>query len=313
MEIVLHAGAHRTGTTTFEGYMTDRAEVSARNGLAFWGPQRVRRSVYPGVFPGPRMARRPHPARRATGRVALLLQRLEAAGSVMLLVSDPGMIETPRQCLQRGALYPAAGERMARLYAAFGGRVTRIVLVLRAQDLFWASLAASAVNWGCALPDAERLERIAASGRTWRDVITDIACAMPDTRIEVLRFERAAGCPEAVLAAATGYAVRPSKQVRWLNRSPDHATLRAFLNEVGRDPGAVPDMPGRWQPFGREQAARLAETYADDMHWLAAGADGLATLVHDETYGRAGPTPPMQDRTEGQGYDIRQGQVARPG
>ena len=34
-------------------------------------------------------------------------------------------------------------------------------------------------------------------------------------------------------------------------------------------------------PFDAAQAAALRETYADDLFWLKAGADGLATLTED--------------------------------
>jgi len=44
------------------------------------------------------------------------------------------------------------------------------------------------------------------------------------------------------------------------------------------EPAELPsDGLGHWQPFTKDQTAALRETYADDLFWLTAGADGLAT------------------------------------
>ncbi len=306
MDIILHLGVHRTGTTSFQHYMRDSADTLAQGAIGFWGPMRTRKSVFPGLFPGPKTARGRSLSRRAEGRVRILLELAKAGGTRQLVISDENMIGTPQQCMRQGALYPAIGDRMARLDAAFGGKVTRIVLSLRAQDLFWASLAAYTVGRGHGLPDATRLDRIAHSPRTWRDVITDLACAMPEAEIVVLPFERVAGQPNALLTAGTGAAAPRPEKLHWLNKSPDLRTLRRLVAERGIDPDPVmPEGEGRWQPFSRAQCAQLAESYADDMHWLIAGADGLAHLTEDTSRNRKGSSLPAGDMTKGHGHDIR--------
>ena len=199
-----------------------------------------------------------------------------------LIVSDENIIGTPRGMLRAGKLYPAAGERMARLHGGFG-RVSRIVIQIRTLETWWASLLALLVARGEPLPDAETLARIVASERGWRQVITDIACACPDARITVLPFEWFVGRPDVQLRCMTGSPFPPlaAPGAFWDNRSPDIAALRHLLADRGD--AATLEGEGRWQPFDTTQTAQLRELYADDLFWLTAGADGLAQLAQEDT------------------------------
>lgn len=288
MDVTLHLGAHRTGTTTFQHFTRHHADELGAQGIGYWGPVRTRKSVFPGLFGGPGLARRR--TGRAEGRVRLQTEQAEQRGYRQLLVSDENMLGPCLQGFRQAALYPGAGERLARLGAAFGHRVSRVVLSIRAQDLWWASASAQVAARGHRIPGPDRYAAIARSPRSWRDVITDIACALPRADIRVLPFETFAGRPEQVLRAATGLDLPPEPQMRWLNRSLPLPDLRAVLRDSGGDPTQLPRGQGRWQPFTETQAAALRETYADDMHWLKAGADGLATLTETETRTEAGPS-----------------------
>ena len=70
---------------------------------------------------------------RAAGRVAMQMQRAQLSGKRQLLVSDENMMGTSRHNLRSCTLYPAIGERMARLADAFRGRVSRVVLSVRSS------------------------------------------------------------------------------------------------------------------------------------------------------------------------------------
>jgi hypothetical protein len=309
MDVILHLGAHRTATTTFQHYLRDHADGLGAQGMGFWGPWRTRKSVFPGLFPGPAAANGRNRQRHAQGRVALLSRNAADLGLRDLLVSDENMIGTPRGCLKARVLYPSIGERMARVTAAFGGRVTRVVLCIRAPDLWWSSVAAMTVARGHPLPKPQTYEAISTHARGWRAVITDLACALPGVEIKVMPFEHFAGRPDAILTAAQSRAAPPDRQSRWLNRSPDLPALRRVLRAQGADPDQLPDGQGRWHPFTPEQSARLAETYADDLYWLTAGADGLAHLTEDKTRTRAATPLPPDHRTRGHQDDSGQGHI----
>ena len=305
MDVILHLGAHRTGTTTFQHFVRGHARTLEANGIGFWGPGRTRKSVFPGMFHNI-PPRAPH---RADGRVRLLTARAEARGISKLLVSDENMLGTCTYGFRHATLYPAVGERMARIAAAFGGRVSRVVLSIRAQDLWWASASALTAARGHKIHDAAKYARIAQNTRSWRDVITDLARAVPGADIRIMPFENFAGRPERMLQEAVDLRLPGKPQMLWLNRSLPLNDLRGVLADQGSDPTLLPRGQGRWQPFTTAQAAVLREHYSDDLHWLTAGADGLATLTEDEIRKRAGPSLPPAQETKGHGHEQRQ--VAR--
>lgn len=282
MDIVFHLGAHRTGTTTFQAYLRDNHVALERAGIAFWGPQRTRGGLFRGLLRDEPGARSWGGAqKRAEGRVKLQLEQARSKGCRALLVSDENMIGSVRMCLRARALYPGIGERMARFSRAFGDGVTRIALCIRAQDRFWASAAAYGVARGHDVLDTAKLADIATSRRRWKDVITDLACAVPSAEIRVLPYDSFYADP--VILMRTAVALDPvlTGPHDWLNRAPDLPHLRGILDERGYDPDKLPQGDGIWAPFSHEQTCMMQEQFADDLLWLAQGADGLATLTEE--------------------------------
>lgn len=303
MDVILHMGAHRTATTTFQHYMRDHVDGLSTQKLAYWGPERARGTVFPGLFRNSIAPKGRNLAKRAEGRIRLFAAQAKVQGVEQLLVSDENLLGNCKQNIRAERLYPAAGERTARISAAFAGRVRRIVLSIRSQDLWWASACALTVSRGHPVPSARRLANIAQSRRSWRDVITDMACAAPGAQIDVLTFEAVTGQPERVLRTALEREVPTDTRHRWLNRSPDVQALRTGLADQGSDPDLLPDELGRWQPFTPEQTAIMRENYADDLHWLLAGADGLARLTEDTCPNRAERYLPSGAFKKGQRHD----------
>lgn len=301
MKVILHAGAHRCATTSFQEYMRQNASGLARQGIGFWGPARTRNGLFHGIQPGPAPVTGRDLAQRARGRLQIQLDNCRSGGMHQLLVSDENMIGATRANLRLGDLYSGVGERMARFAQAFGPAVTDVAFSIRSLDGYWASALAYAVARGHRVPNSAGLERLVQSPRSWRDVITDIACAMPDVRLHVLPFETFGSRPEAQLAALTGAdAPRTHARVR-LNASLCLQDLRAGLPSPVA--ARLPAGSGRWRPFEDAQTARLREAYADDMMWLAAGADGLATLAQDPDKLAAGLNPPLARLTRGRPDD----------
>ncbi|MFY0309540.1 hypothetical protein ACFMBG_06545 [Leisingera sp. D0M16] len=310
MKVILHTGAHRCTTTSFQEYIRQNAHGLARQGIGYWGPFRTRNGLFHGIQPGPARVSGRDLARRARGRLQLNLADCKEQGVHQLLVSDENMIGTPRVNLRLGELYCGAGERMARFAEAFGGSLGSVVLSIRSLDSYWTSALAFAVARGHPVPSAALLDRLTQAPRSWRDVITDIACAMPGVPLQVLPFETFGARPEAALEALTGAeAPRTHARVR-LNASLCLQDLRASL--PASTAAKLPQGAGRWRPFDDTQTAILRERYADDMMWLAAGADGAATLVHDPDKLAAGLNPPDIGLTRGR-PDDKQRRMARSG
>ncbi|MFZ7090120.1 hypothetical protein [Primorskyibacter sp. 2E233] len=279
MDVILHLGAHRTGSTSFQRFVRANQSQLAARSIGFWGPGRTRKGLLHGVADRPVS---PEQARRAIGRVQLNLRGAERNGATILIVSDENMIGSVRRCLRARLLYPEVGERMARLHGAFSP-VRRVVLQIRSLESWWASSMAYLIPRGGGIPPEAALELISTSVRSWRHVITDLACACPGSEILVSPFERFGPRPDRLLAEMSGsfFPQMAAHGEFWVNQCPHLPELREVLEDRGQDPSQLPEGEGRWNPFTDIQAARLRETYADDLFWLRAGADGLARLTED--------------------------------
>lgn len=311
MEIVLHLGAHRTASTSFQHYLRRNAEALSGLGIGSWGPEVTRDGVLAGVIPINGADSASSQMERARGRIALRLQGARARGLRQLLISDENMIGAARRALRDGRLYAAIGERMARFVHGFDGQVRRVVLCIRAQDAWWASVLAYGVARGHRLPRPEDLDRLVTVNRHWREVITDLACALPGVEILVLPHEIYAGLPEEKLRVMTGVDAPPARAARdWLNRGPDLSVLRRAVDARGGDVRRLPEGDGRWQPFDQDQRQALQEAYANDLTWLRAGAEGLARLTEETGPVMAERHPPTGQTKRGQGHGPDQRRLA---
>ena len=236
VEIILHLGAHRTASTSFQHYMSANRKVLEAQGIGYWGPDVTRDGVLAGVIPVAGRRTATQQLDRARGRIALRLHRAEVAGLRQLVVSDENMIGAPRRNLRDNQLYGGIGDRMARFANAFDGRITRVAISVRGQDAWWSSAMAFAVGRGHRVPGPDDLDRLVTVNRHWRDVIADLACALPGAEILVLPHEVYAGLPEEKLGQMTGIDSPPRKAAReWLNRAPDLAELRKLVTALGGD------------------------------------------------------------------------------
>ncbi len=289
MRIVLHLGAHRTATTTFQRTLGDNAEALQRAGIAYWGPRRLRAGLFDGLYGG---APVPPPRRegRAAGRVALQIEMAARAGATSLVVSEENMAGTMRLITQAQRLYPDAGARVARFADAFAGNELTLGLSVRCPDAFWASVLGWRVLRGGSLPHPALCDRLVTQPRRWRHVIADLAQAVPQARIVVWTHEAMAGRPGDLLAHLTGASVPLKGSDRWCNPGVRLPELRAYLADIGADPALARGAAGRFMPFDAHQRAAMRGQYGEDLDWLAAGAGGLAEYIDEVGARTPGPT-----------------------
>lgn len=310
MDVILHVGAHRCATTTFQHYLRRNSERLNTDGIGVWEPRRTRNGLFHGILPGPQADVRGSRYRRGVGRVRVNLA-LAAERFRNLIVSDENMLGTMGQNQRSASLYGAAGDRMARFFPAFEGHVSDVILNIRSQETYWASVFGYGLMRGRPMPEPEMLERLSHDQRSWRDVITDLACALPGVRLWVLPFETFAGRPDAQLATLVpGKAPRQHARIR-VNATARLQELRADI--APREAARLPEGEGRFQPFTRCQIVRLRERYADDVMWLMSGADGLAWMMDDPEKRWTGLNPSSTDMTRGRSHDERQGRMEGTG
>lgn len=313
MDVILHIGAHRTGTASLQAYMRSQSDALTAQKIGFWGPKRTRRCLYGGLVEQNAQADGCIVTDAGKQRIQEHLSQLSRQGIETLVISDADVMGTVRSNLSSGKLYADAGARIARLMRAFEGNVTSVVLSIRSLELYWCSALAHGVFCGHPVPERSVLRELALAPRGWRDVIADVAGAAPQARISVHPFEAYRGQPELFVARAVRIDAPRSAERYCLNPSPQLPDLRRAVAEQGVNFAELPFGMGRWNPFTTEEHAALREIYADDMMWLTAGADGLATLIEESHQSRAGKTLPSVTHRKGQFDELEERHVARPG
>jgi hypothetical protein len=317
VKILLHLGAHRTGTTALQRHLAGNGATLGAAGLAYWGPRRLRGGLFRGLYAPPEQRAAGRAARRASGRIAMRLCAEAEAGTGAVIVSEENMLGTLRDCLAQGVLYPGAGARVARFAAPFRGREVRLVLTVRDPAAWWASALAFQLSRGGPLPTPALCARLAAGARGWRDVVSDIADAVPWARLTVLRYDGTtspATWSAAVWTQLTGVAPMLAGTPGRHNAAAGPACLRALAAEAGADPAVIRVAAGRFRPFDPDQRRRLAARYAADLSWLQAGADGLVCYIDAQGATDAPATGRKRGRThEGLEPDDGHRRVARAG
>ncbi len=305
VDVILHIGAHRTGTTTLQVFLSGNQNKLSEIGVGFWGPEKTRAGLFSGlVKPADKIT---HDAvlrgQRSCGLIRVELGLLEKAGAGALIVSEENMIGTMRRNLSEARLYPDAKARLERFATAFGFHCRRIVLSIRSYDEYWASVLAFLVMRGAPVPDTGLLDRLVTQPRRWRDVIRDVADVFPAAEVMVWPFEAIVGQPERQLALMTGEPVPAGMtgKRQWHNASASPERLQGVLCDRG-DAGAAKAIPVgamRWQPFDPHHITALQAQYAEDIAWLRNGAGGKATYLETTTPGQAGAHLPPAHQERG--------------
>ncbi len=287
MDITLHLGAHRTGTTTFQAYLERNSGALAAAGVVAWTPRRTRGGLLSGLVRRPEevtweVERR---AFRTRGRIALERARLARHGMRQLLISEENLIGSVRNNLREGAFYPSLDARLERLAPVFACERLRIGLSIRNYQSYWTSALSFAIARGHPVPGPDRISQLVGQSRRWRHIVREVARVFPGAELVVWPFERYVSQPDAQLRFITGgvsLPIRAAGSRDWRNPGPRAKELREMVACLG--PGQAGRLrevtgDGRWMPFDAAQRARLDAEYRRDLDWLRGGADGIARFI----------------------------------
>ena len=294
MQIVLHIGAHRTGTTSLQAFMQQNRRALRDLGIAYWGPKRIRGQRYRGLSPGPAIGKAACLDRHLLLRLDDDLEREAVRGAQVLVISDENMIGSMRHNLRHRSLYPEAGARIARYIEAFGGQVSALTMSIRSQDQWWRSALAYLGRNGGLHADEILRARIAADPRGWCQVVRDVAQVAGTAKMRVLPFDAFAGQPHLWLSAILGRALPDLAPGGWMNRSPECA------------------IPGR-PLFLPDEDAAMRQAYVDDTNWLMSEAASRVEFITEPPYTQDAGAASAPSNSEGDPGDRQVGALARAG
>jgi len=278
LEVILHIGAHRTGTSSLQRTLYKNREKLTKNDFAIWGPKTTRSGVFTGLLQArpaeSEMLRRN--VMRSRAIIAMRLEKLSQKGRKTLLVTEENILGSMRGNLRTRSLYPGLQERLARFHEVFGASCTRIGLAVRPYEDYWASSLAYTLRSGQNWLDRRAIDALVEQPRSWRNVVQDVARSFPNAEVVVWEFARLIGRPHDQFRALNGFGpLRLSPDVSRRNAAPTRNDLRDILiqrNDIDALRSLVVG-EGKFMPFSAEQIANLRARYQQDMTWLRSEND----------------------------------------
>lgn len=193
--VILHLGAHKTGTSVLQKYMRDRpSEMAAyrasmisrtdTNHLIAWGsavmekPELLREAVIAASqqhLPSVRLKRFP------------VLRRFGGGPPRTVIVSHENSLGRPVDP-DGDSLYPFAEDCANALKASVGSLKPRAVFYIRSQEQFLESYYLQTVHQGSTLRFRQWLESVDLDAVSWVPVIEKLAAAFGDDHVVVRDF-----------------------------------------------------------------------------------------------------------------------------
>lgn len=298
MDLILHLGAHRTGSTAVDECLRANAGPLAAEGTGLWLPRQLRRLPGFDALGGHGGAYLDGNA-GAIAAVASVRERLGVAwraeaveGRKRLLLSEENILGSMRANLRGASFYRTLAARLAVYLAALPVKPLRIGLGLRDYASWWRSSYLACLRRHALPPFAERAPYLARHSRDWVSVVRDLTTACPEAEILVWRQEDLEGRVGAVAAELIGRTdvpplVQPEGRVN-SSGDPADAALILRLRET------QPDLKGRAlqqalrdlkaggvtgiaEDFSEADRGLMAARYAADLK-IIAGLGGRVRL-----------------------------------
>jgi len=290
LEIFLHIGAHRTGTTSLQANLSNNRKLLRKHRLSYWGPKTIRKGLFAGMFSAPSFRDSDDKVKLVTETKQNINHRIEALaqrGQSYLLISDENVLGSMKSNLRQSELYPDLFMRLTHFSSIFGKDCSRVGISIRQYDSFWSSCIAYSIKAGYRVPSSNDLARLCGQTRTWRDVILEVSEMFPNAKILVWEFDNYAGKTNEQMRILTGLELDfQTAQIdnRRHNASPNLSNLRKILLDRGDGVAAqsFSNSEDLYKPFSSRQIEHLRENYLRDIDWLKSGAEGSVTFFGSE-------------------------------
>lgn len=251
--VFIHAGAHRTGSSSFQLCLHENRETLGKRGfdVAYPGRDGVPGGQLRLPLPRPRHGAKRIPA--FAGQVRAALDRLTTGLDRDLILSEEN-IPGPMRHFYDGRFYPGARNRLITLGQALDGAKLHVLFVVRSYaDLFVSAYRKRAED-NAVEPFEALVPKFLSMDRGWPEVVAEIRDTLKPVQMTVLPYE-ARGTSRTLLAQ--------------LVSGLDSATLRepdAVLNPSATD-AALRVLQARYhagEKLSRKQWREVLVAHADD-------------------------------------------------
>lgn len=179
----IHAGAHRTGSSSFQMclHVNRDALYGAGYDLAYPGRDGIPSGRLDLRLPGPRHGAGPHPVFVKRSRAAL------GTGTRPTILSEENIPGRMFHFYQ-GRFYPAAEARCIALKQALDGPIARLVLVIRPYAGLYASAFRKRAEDNAVRPFRNQVPKLMAMDRGWPELVSLMRDVLEPEAFEVVPF-----------------------------------------------------------------------------------------------------------------------------
>ncbi|MCB1341512.1 MAG: hypothetical protein KDK24_10715 [Pseudooceanicola sp.] len=283
--VFIHAGAHRTGTSSFQLCLAQNRAALARHGLE---------PVYPGRdgAPGGRLRmdlpRPRHGARRIPEFAGKLRAHLDRIANGQRLILSEENIPGPMHHFYEGRFFPASANRLASLAQALGERPAHLVYVLRPYHALYVSAYRKRAEDNAVPPFETLVPHFLSMDRGWPDLIVDFRDILKPERLTVIDFARRGSSTDLLRRLVPELQDAPLEEpdqvvnLSATDRALEHLQTRYHAGEtLPREiwQAEIERFRGDPEPtgfasFSTEDAATLQARYDADLHRIA-DMDGI--------------------------------------
>lgn len=187
--VFIHAGAHRTGSSSFQMCLNENRDVLSAAGfdLAYPG-----RDGVPGGRLRLRLPRPRHGAKRIPAFADGVRQHLTALSPAPergLILSEEN-IPGPMRHFQEGRFFPASVNRFRALAAALEAPPRHLLIVVRPYAELFVSAFRKRAEDNAVQPFAELVPALLSMDRGWPDLVADFQTHLSPERLTVVPYAR---------------------------------------------------------------------------------------------------------------------------
>ena len=285
MDLILHLGAHRTGSTAFQQMLTaGRARLAQAGVRALVHDELGRLPGFAAIGSnGGSGGGGDRAATRAAFDAAL-------AGADRALISEENLIGDMGWNIRAGAFYSRARDKLTSYRDFFGAAPKRIGLGIRGYAGYWVSAHAYELSYRTGVPVrfADRRTALVAAERGWCDLAADIRAVFPDAAILVWAAEARLPLPQLAHRLLGVADVMLDPPPPGVNAAPAtglipamerHRTAHPMLSRLRMRDWLATRQPAAFEGFTREQTMRMDARYAADLAAFSAGHAGVEFLT----------------------------------
>lgn len=226
--LYIHAGAHRTGTSSLQLCLAENRAVLDRHGLDVAYPGRD------GVQGGRLKLRLPRP-RHGAKRIPVFADSVREHLTSLSPDQDRGLVLSeenilgPMRHFYEGRFYPASANRLATMAQALDAPPRHVVFVVRPYDAFYISAFRKRAEDNAVPPFASLRNNLMAMDRGWVEVVTELRDILRPRRLTVVAYGTrgsSAGLLARLVPDLAGETLKEPDQV--VNLSATDAALMAL-------------------------------------------------------------------------------------